>query len=396
MKLYLDKSTWNRVAFGEVIDSITDRVDNPSQAGVDRYVGLEHLDPGIMTVQRWDNPDKVEAQKLRFQPGDVIFGRRRAYQKKVALAEFEGICSAHALVLRGKPGRIDPDFLTVFLSSDYFLERAIEISVGSLSPTVNWRDLKVQQFDLPPLDEQKRIADLLWSVEGDRRTTLSLLVAAKDLREQVVETRFVGDGAHTLGELCDRGGIRIGPFGAQLHAFDYVDDGDCPVVMPQDMVDGGVSTQQIKRITEERARDLAIHRLQPGDVLLPRRGELNRRALITENEAGWLCGTGSVRVRVREGVPSRAVLLALSSRSTVEWLNANATGTTMPNLNAGIVARIPISLPGGAKLIEALREIERIDNAVPAIASRAHWTTQLRTSLLAQIFGDASWPSSTR
>lgn len=156
MTLSLDKSAWGTVAFGDVIENVTDRVDDPSKAGVDRYVGLEHLDPGVMTVQRWDTPDKVEAQKLRFKPGDVIFGRRRAYQKKVALAEFEGICSAHALVLRARLDHIHPDFLPVFLSSDYFLDRAIAISVGSLSPTVNWRDLKVQEFELPPLDEQKR------------------------------------------------------------------------------------------------------------------------------------------------------------------------------------------------------------------------------------------------
>lgn len=166
MGLNLDKTTWQRVKFGDVIDSITDRVDNPSEAGVDRYVGLEHLDPGVMTVQRWDSPDKVEAQKLRFQPGDVIFGRRRAYQKKVAVADFEGICSAHALVLRARPDKILPEFLPIFLSSDYFLDRAISISVGSLSPTINWRDLKVQEFDLPPLPEQKHLADLLWAVEG--------------------------------------------------------------------------------------------------------------------------------------------------------------------------------------------------------------------------------------
>jgi hypothetical protein len=178
MSLNLDKSTWKRMPFGEVLANITDRVDNPSEAGVDRYVGLEHLDPGVMTVQRWDSPEKVEAQKLRFLPGDVIFGRRRAYQKKVAQADFEGICSAHALVLRARPDCIDPDFLPVFLSSDYFLDRAIAISVGSLSPTVNWGDLKVQEFDVPPLDEQTRIADLLWAVERHR---MQIAVEAEDL-----------------------------------------------------------------------------------------------------------------------------------------------------------------------------------------------------------------------
>jgi hypothetical protein len=205
MSLNLDRSTWKRVAFGEAIDSITDRVDDPSEAGVDRYVGLEHLDPSVMTVQRWDSPDKVAAQKLRFLAGDVIFGRRRAYQKKVAKAEFEGICSAHALVLRARPEYVDTDFLPVFLSSDYFLERAIEISVGSLSPTINWRDLKVQEFDLPPLHEQKRIADLLWAVERHR---LSVARAGQDLHRAMQvqmasslgalgSTRRLGDVATT-------------------------------------------------------------------------------------------------------------------------------------------------------------------------------------------------------
>lgn len=175
MTLNLEKSTWTHLAFGDFIDNVTDRVDDPSKAGVDRYVGLEHLDPGTLTVQRWDTPDKVEAQKLRFQPGDVIFGRRRAYQKKVAVADFEGICSAHALVLRAQPDRVDSAFLPIFLASNYFLDRAINISVGSLSPTVNWRDLKVQEFTLPPLDRQKCIADLVWGVERHRQAMLDLV-----------------------------------------------------------------------------------------------------------------------------------------------------------------------------------------------------------------------------
>ena len=130
MSLNLDKSTWKRASFGDVIENVTDRVDNPSEAGVDRYVGLEHLDPGVLTVQRWDTPDKVEAQKLRFQSGDVIFGRRRAYQKKVALAEFEGICSAHALVLR--PRRLRPSGLPAGLPVERLLPRPRHRYLGRL------------------------------------------------------------------------------------------------------------------------------------------------------------------------------------------------------------------------------------------------------------------------
>jgi type I restriction enzyme S subunit len=85
------------------------------------------------------------------------------------MADFSGICSAHALVLRGKPGLINPLFLPVFLSSDTFLDRAIKISVGSLSPTVNWKTLATQEFLLPPIEEQAKIANLFWKVENHKR-----------------------------------------------------------------------------------------------------------------------------------------------------------------------------------------------------------------------------------
>src|SRR5690348_6562440 len=93
---------WRVVRFDQMADSITDRVDNPSEAGVEYYVGLEHLDPDSLNIRRWGTPNDVEATKLRFKLGDIIFGRRRAYQRKLAVADFEGICSAHALVLRAR------------------------------------------------------------------------------------------------------------------------------------------------------------------------------------------------------------------------------------------------------------------------------------------------------
>ena len=228
MTLNVDKSIWKRVAFGDVIGNVTDRVDDPSSAGVDRYVGLEHLDPGVLTVERWDSPDKVEAQKLRFQPGDVIFGRRRAYQKKVAKAEFDGICSAHALVLRAKPDVMDPDFLPVFIASDYFLDRAIAISVGSLSPTVNWRDLRVEQFDLPPLDQQKRIADLLWTLEGHRTSVVTLMRGLSScLQLDMAERLSEFASTRRIGELAD---TRSGPSFAASDVYEEPVAGSVPVL----------------------------------------------------------------------------------------------------------------------------------------------------------------------
>lgn len=158
------KPGWKMVKFGDIAQNVAVRVD-PADAKTDVYVGLEHLDPSTIHLRQWGQPSDVTGQKLAFKKGDVIFGRRRAYQRKLAVAEFDGICSAHAMVVRAKPKMILPEFLPFFLQSDMFMERAIEISVGSLSPTINWKTLREQVFPLPPLDEQKRIAEILWAAD---------------------------------------------------------------------------------------------------------------------------------------------------------------------------------------------------------------------------------------
>ncbi|WP_319779065.1 restriction endonuclease subunit S [Maridesulfovibrio sp.] len=159
-----NKSNWPTVKFEKIAQNVSKRVD-PTKVDTDIYVGLEHLDPSTIHLREWGHPSDVKGQKLAFKKGDVIFGRRRAYQRKLAVAEFDGICSAHAMVLRAKPEMILPEFLPFFLQSDMFMERAIEISVGSLSPTINWKTMRIQEFPLPPIDEQKRIAEILWAAD---------------------------------------------------------------------------------------------------------------------------------------------------------------------------------------------------------------------------------------
>ena len=155
---------WKVWRFDQIAVNVADRVE-PCDADVDYYVGLEHLDSDSLKIRRWGEPSDVEATKLLFREGDIIFGRRRVYQRKLAVAEFDGICSAHAMVLRPKTDVVLPEFLPFFMQSDLFMNRALEISVGSLSPTINWRTIARQELALPPLAEQQRIVRLLLSLE---------------------------------------------------------------------------------------------------------------------------------------------------------------------------------------------------------------------------------------
>jgi type I restriction enzyme S subunit len=173
----------------------------PTDSDKDTYLGLEHLDSGSLTVTRFGSDVAPIGEKLLMRKGDVLFGKRRAYQKKVAIAPFDGIFSAHGMVLRPKTNIVTERFFPLFVSSDYFLDAAIKISVGSLSPTINWSALKELVFNLPRLDEQESLADVLWAMIEAKNAYKRLLSLTDDL----VKSQFV----ELFGELTsDEKGFR--------------------------------------------------------------------------------------------------------------------------------------------------------------------------------------------
>jgi restriction endonuclease S subunit len=389
MSLAFDKSSWKRVPFGEAVANITDRVDNPSEAGVDRYVGLEHLDPGVMTTQRWDSPEKVEAQKLRFFPGDVIFGRRRAYQKKVAQAKFEGICSAHALVLRARPDCVDPDFLPVFLSSDYFLDRAIAISVGSLSPTVNWGDLKAQEFDLPILDEQKRIADLLWAVERHR---LSLSEIERELRrahqfelaaslKKLRATRRLGDVATT----------RSGPSFAASSVSPAARDGAIPVLgIPNTRPDGTIDLSDVGYVS---GLPVSTWTLDEASLILIRtngnRQRIGNVYLPPADAHGYAVSAFQFLMRLNDPTYREYMYWVLNSDAMQSRMTEAASGTTgLNNLAVNWLNDQEIPWPDDASERDMiLAVIDRLVCARTALRQEVAGLMSLRSVLLAYVFG---------
>ena len=188
------KPGWQTWRFDQMATNVNVRVDNPSESGMAHYVGLEHLDADSLKIRRWGTPDEVEATKLMFKKGDIIFGRRRAYQRKLGVAEFDGICSAHAMVLRAKPDVVLPEFLPFFMQSDLFMNRAVEISVGSLSPTVNWKTLAAQEFVLPSIDKQIHLIELLAGVREAVEAHSSALKCANEMQRASLISIFAKNG----------------------------------------------------------------------------------------------------------------------------------------------------------------------------------------------------------
>ena len=208
--------------------------------------------------------------------GDVLFGKRRAYQKKVAIAPFDGIFSAHGMVLRPKEEVIDKDFFPLFISSDYFLDAAIKISVGSLSPTINWRDLKELEFELPDLETQRKLAEVLWSI-NDTMEAYKKLISATD---ELVKSQFMeqfGGGNYPLQSIGGMSDIVTKGTTPTTLGFEFVSAGVSFVKVENITATGQILKDELMHVTQECHEKLSRSRLCEGDILFSIAGAIGRK-----------------------------------------------------------------------------------------------------------------------
>lgn len=157
----INKQAWTKVAFGDVVRLSKERSNAPEADGLERYVGLEHLEPGDLKIRSWGDISDGTTFTNVFRPAKVLFGKRRAYQRKVAVADFSGVCSGDIYVLEPRGEDLLPDLLPFICQTNMFFEHAVGTSDGSLSPRTNWQSLATFEFALPPLEEQRQIAEVL-------------------------------------------------------------------------------------------------------------------------------------------------------------------------------------------------------------------------------------------
>ena len=149
-------------------------------------VGLEHIKPSELTLTEW-SIDSENTFTKAFRKGQILFGRRRAYLKKAAVAPFDGICSGDITVIEAIPEKLLPELLPFIIQNDTFFDYAVGKSAGSLSPRAKWEHLQNFEFTLPPVTEQRKLADLLWAVNTARVEYKKLLVAT----EELIKSQFV-------------------------------------------------------------------------------------------------------------------------------------------------------------------------------------------------------------
>ena len=335
------------------------------------YLGLEHLDSGSLKVTRFGSEVAPIGEKLVMHKGDVLFGKRRAYQKKVAIAPFDGIFSAHGMVLRPREDVIDKSFFPLFISSDYFLDAAIKISVGSLSPTINWRDLKTLEFELPDLATQRKLAETLWSINDTMETYKKLIAATDELvKSQFMEQFGLPDNnvkGYPLG--------RIGDVVSDVHygtSAKASDNGKYVYIRMNNITyEGALDLSDIKRI-DVADSEIENYIVRYGDVLFNRTNsrDLVGKTCVFDRKNPMIIAGYIIRLRMNGLVLPEYLSLFMNTRYAKKLLLSMAKGAVgQANINAKELQDISIIIPPIDEQREFLTLVRQSDKSKFAVQS---------------------------
>jgi len=349
---------WKSVKLDDVAEETSDRVDNPSKSGYDRFIGLEHLDSGELTVRRWGSTaDLLSAMKL-FKCGDILIGRRNAYLKRASKVEFDGVCSGDAYVVREKPGTIAEGLLPIILNSDSFWDYTIAHASGTMSKRAKWRDLAEYSFLLPSPEEQRRIATTLWAVEdcivkGER------FVSVADLAKQVL---LKGTFEKTLEHIPKN--------------WEQISLSKC-------IIERSVGSQSPHKKTkyvglehfesghnhllgyaDSRKFESNCSVFEKGDILYGKlRPYLDKAAI---SDFGGICTTEVIVLNANEKTTNEFLIHLLHSKKFVEWASHRSYGTKMPRTSIDLIGKYIFSLPPLPEQRQIAGILTRCDETIAA------------------------------
>lgn len=336
---------WKRVKFGDVVRQVKSKVD-PDTAGVERYVAGEHMDTDDLRIRRWGEVGDGylgPAFHMRFKPGQVLYGSRRTYLRKVAVADFEGICANTTFVLESAdPSRLLPEFLPVVMQTEEFHEHSKRESKGSVNPYVNYSDLAWYEFALPPLEEQRRIA------EATRASTL----VRESLREAQAAATTLVDAfcTHVINSVASEAQVEVGKVakfssGKSISVTTLpqapTDDASVPVYGGN-----GIAGYTSTPLTGVPAPTVVIGRV----------GQFCGVTSLTPGPA-WITDNALYPVSIDERIEMAFLALVLRGRR----LNRGKLGEYLPLITQKVVHATLIPVPSRVeqrRAVEGLREME--------------------------------------
>lgn len=319
-----------KVRLSDVAYEVSERW-NGSKAGVP-IVGLEHLEPDELCVRKWDvDPDETTFSKA-FKKGQILFGRRRAYQKKLSIATCDGICSGDITVIAAKEDKILPELLPFYLRAERFFDYAIQGSNGSLSPRVKWAHLASYEFELPSISRQREMGEVLWGANRLKEAYKGMVEATDEMLKAKFREMFE-EGSHPrvkLGDVCEEVHERISS--SKISISDYVTTEN----MVKDR--GGII------IAASIPSDVGLVHYEIGDVLVANIRPYLKKIWLADKGGG--CSNDVVAFRSKyDKLSPKYLYAALSQDAFFNYVMCKSRGTKMPRGDRAWMKLYEIPLP---------------------------------------------------
>ena len=367
-----DRTGWKRVRFGDVVENCAETCD-PDEAGLDRFVAMEHLEPGSLHVRSWGNVADGTTFTRRCRPGQVLFGKRRAYQRKVAVAEFEAVVSGDIYVLAPKDTRrLLPELLPFLCLSERFFQHAVGTSAGSLSPRTNWSSLASFEFDLPPLDQQRRIAEILWAVDEALQRANDLQSSVEGARSATVEEHFNRslENKHNVQPLE---AVAKVSYGITLGAYRKALPIERPYLRVANLQRNAFDLSEIKTINCEE-NEIARFELADGDVLIVEGhatvSEIGRAAVWRSGERGMMHQNHLIRARCSDALIPEYLNLCINGGVGQDYFRSRAKSSSGLNtINSTVVKEFPVPQTPVRTQEKLVTEIGQFDSSLHVVAS---------------------------
>jgi type I restriction enzyme S subunit len=384
-------SGWGKVRFGDVVRQVKDKVD-PDAAGIDRYVAGEHMDTDELRIRRWGEVGDGylgPAFHMRFRPGHVLYGSRRTYLRKVAVADFEGICANTTFVLEPSSPELLPEFLPYVMTAESFHEHSIRQSKGSVNPYINFTDVTWYEFALPPVDEQKRIAELLDAAEDLRMKYRNLEQAATDCWLALATELLSGRESVALSEVVE---VELGK---KRDPKLLVEGMPIPYLRAANVKFGRFDLDDVLEMNFT-AEEVERFRLKSGDVMVTEGcgslSEVGACAIWQAEMPGEVCFQMTLlRLRARDaglaGLLSHWAAHSFSSGA----FSAVSTGTSVYHLSAARVRKMPFPVMADGERTEAVTRLDAAQSLVESARSVGAAAQRMAASLRnALLRGDGS------
>jgi len=390
------KPGWQRVKFGDVVRLNKETCKDPEAAEINRVIGLEHLEPGDLRVRSWADVADGTTFSNRVRPGQVLFGKRRAYQRKVAVADFDAICSGDIYVFESSdPSRLIPELLPFICQTESFYDYAIGTSAGSLSPRTNWNSLAAYEFTLPPLEEQGRIAKGLQGAStlanelanaartaASARTSLVVQLYTCGIRGEPTRMTSIGEVpcSWSIEPLGNRYSIQLGKMISKAARLEEGNGIHIPYLRNANVQWNKFELEDVATMAFTEAERKKFS-LRSGDILACEGRHVGKSA-IWRNEIPGACYQKALhRLRAIGNDIPEFLLHCLYFFSITGRFAALTGETTIPHLPAERLRAIHVAFPSVEEQEEIACVIGSFDSGLESLNKRAGWAKSLIGSL---------------